>query len=641
VPSRKPSPSAFLPTLQEVSVYTLILGTLALVSMTGGLSLPTLALAIAVLLARALGLKLSTTMGCVLLGLLAACAPIYWFFLRPLIHFDIKDFLLAVLLIFLLSAQTGRDFAAVSSYCVWIMMASLFPSSGPQQWFLLAALFTWFLVVQSLNELRRNREMLDIWKGKDGWALIRPFAGLATLIVLGVGLLSLGLYTLLPRNPIAAFQIHFQPFRRLIGFSNSVRLGEIGALQEDRTPAFRVRFLQGTPPSVLRWRGAALGDFNGFAWNNLIDGWNELPSTGKLIVASDEQRRRPGQRLYYEFHTLASMDRVIFTLGVPEYVYLPEGRLRINAEGAFRQVSLETSLPAYSLSGWIDPAYHAVISDSTASLPAELRRRYTKLPYIHPRILDFARELTGPSPDPMQAAQRVEAHLRERYGYSLNSRIRGRDPLYTFLFTAREGHCEYFASAMAVMLRSLKIPTRVVTGFYHALPEPIDGWYVIRAASAHSWVEVWIDGKGWTTFDPTPGSRGEPRFSAIAAWFQRMQDRFLVLSEDFMGGASGFTRPALPKVEFQPIWLWPIGLMAALALAYKLWPGQRPKPHAATKLYETYLAETKRKREPHQTARDLKLPPAVQQAYEQARFSPDPAALRTLQAAIAQHPVKP
>ena len=105
--------------------------------------------------------------------MVAAAAPIYWFFFRNIASLNIKDFLLAVLMVFLLSAQTGRDFAAVSSYCIWIMMASLFPSSGPQQWFLLAILFTWFLIVQCLNELRRNRDQLKEWQGIDGWRLLR------------------------------------------------------------------------------------------------------------------------------------------------------------------------------------------------------------------------------------------------------------------------------------------------------------------------------------------------------------------------------------------------------------------------------------------------------------------------------------
>ena len=78
------------------------------------------------------------------------------------------------------------------------------------------------------------------------------------------------------------------------------------------------------------------------------------------------------------------------------------------------------------------------------------------------------------------------------------------DPLAYFLFERKKGHCEYFASSMAVMLRTLGIPSRVVTGFQSGVYNPMTGWQVIRASDAHSWVEAWIDGRGWTTFDPTP-----------------------------------------------------------------------------------------------------------------------------------------
>jgi hypothetical protein len=78
------------------------------------------------------------------------------------------------------------------------------------------------------------------------------------------------------------------------------------------------------------------------------------------------------------------------------------------------------------------------------------------------------------------------------------------DPVAHFLFVRRKGHCEYFASSMAVMLRSLGIPARLATGFQSGVYNPISGLWLVRASDAHSWVEAWIPGHGWTTFDPTP-----------------------------------------------------------------------------------------------------------------------------------------
>ena len=438
-------------------------------------------------------------------------------------------------------------------------------------------------------------------------------------------------------NPaIAALHYDFQPFRRLVGFSGSVRLGEIGQLQDDRTPAFRVRFLQGSPPYALRWRGVALGDFNGSAWTNSAESWTESLEQGKIMLASDEQRRKPGERLFFEVQTLASMDRVLFSVGVPEYVYLPKGRLRWNGEGSLRQLALDNSLPLYSLSGWIGQSEsHPTSSDATAVLSNDSRQRYTRLLYMHPRIRELAQDVAGSTLQPYEIALRIENHLRASYGYTLESKIGGREPLIDFLFVTRAGHCEYFASAMAVMLRTMRIPARVVTGFYSTLPEPVDNWYVIRSSSAHSWVEVWIEGRGWVVFDPTPPGSNQPKLSAAMQWFVRMQDRFVVMSEEWMGGAAGLKRPAMPHVDVE--WRW-LGVPVIVALLWGLWrlrPLQRDARHEATELYWRYLKASKAERLAGQTAREIGYNEIVS-AYERARFARDTVALGTLKRLVAE-----
>jgi hypothetical protein len=626
--------------VQEAGVFLLILGTVALVSATEGISWLTLLFSLAAIALRASGARFSTNLGCALLVALAGAAPVYWYFLRAVADLSIKDFLLAILMIFLLSAQTGRDFAAVSSYCIWILLASLFPSSGPQHWFLLGLLFAWFLFVQCLNELRRSREANPAWKGPEGWTVLRPMAGFLFLVLAGIGALSLGLYFLLPRNPLRAYQFQFQPLHRLVGFSNSVRIGEIGELQKDRTPAFRVRFLEGVAPPLVRWRGAALADFNGHTWMNNLETWNEFSQNGRINVASDEQRRLPGHRLFYEVQSLAAMDRVVLTAGVPEYVYLPEGRLRMNGEGGLRQIALEPALPSYSLAAWPGPGggleVHPPASDVTLRLSAERKARYLGLPKLHPRIAELAASVTGSWVGDMAKAQAVEEHLRANYAYSLQANIGHRNPLVDFLFVAKAGHCEYFASAMAVMLRTVGIPTRVVTGFYSALPEPVEEWYVIRSTDAHSWVEVWIEGRGWLVFDPTPPGGGRESGNRIAQWFRRMEDKMLVLSEEWMGGAAGLRRPSLPSFSFD--WrsavVYLAGAASLAALLWALWQWMPARPAAtgeATRLYLRFLRAAGISRRDFQTVRELPAShAAIWRAYERARFAGDAASLAAL-----------
>jgi hypothetical protein len=93
------------------------------------------------------------------------------------------------------------------------------------------------------------------------------------------------------------------------------------------------------------------------------------------------------------------------------------------------------------------------------------------------------------------------------YGYTLQLPDRTpKDPISNFLFERKQGHCEYFASAMAVMLRSIGIPSRLVNGFSGGEFNDLTSQYVIRESDAHSWVEAYIPGQGWMEFDPTPAA---------------------------------------------------------------------------------------------------------------------------------------
>jgi hypothetical protein len=103
------------------------------------------------------------------------------------------------------------------------------------------------------------------------------------------------------------------------------------------------------------------------------------------------------------------------------------------------------------------------------------------------------------------AAARLEQYLRNEYDYSFSTLVssQGRIPLEEFLFETRRGHCEYFATAMAVMLRTQNIPARLATGFSATTYNPLTGYYEVRALDAHAWVEAWFPDYGWVLFEPT------------------------------------------------------------------------------------------------------------------------------------------
>src|SRR5262249_22235798 len=136
------------------------------------------------------------------------------------------------------------------------------------------------------------------------------------------------------------------------------------------------------------------------------------------------------------------------------------------------------------------------------------------------RLSELAEALTVPERLPADesasTARRMvlalESHLRDSgaYTYSLSMAVDDPtiDPVEDFLFNRKRGHCEYFASALALMLRSVQIPSRLVTGFKGADFNSSEQFYEVQQRHAHAWVEAYVD-RNWIVLDPTPGTRDE------------------------------------------------------------------------------------------------------------------------------------
>ena len=136
------------------------------------------------------------------------------------------------------------------------------------------------------------------------------------------------------------------------------------------------------------------------------------------------------------------------------------------------------------------------------------RCRCRNLPpqYDH-RIAELATRITANSRNRYDKARAIEAYLQDNFGYTLEQKASGGEPLADFLFNIREGHCEYFATAMAVMLRTQGVATRIVNGFHGGEYNDAADVTVVRQRNAHAWVEVYFPGEtAWVTFDPTPSS---------------------------------------------------------------------------------------------------------------------------------------
>src|SRR5262249_51439626 len=170
---------------------------------------------------------------------------------------------------------------------------------------------------------------------------------------------------------------------------------------------------------------------------------------------------------------------------------------------------LDSEEPATGFSGQVGR------SGFTRRGPSQLGR-YEELPEPErlKRLSALAQSLTvperlsGEGSTTKKMALTLESHLRDsgEYTYSLSMAVDDPaiDPVEDFLFNRKRGHCEYFASALALMLRSVQIPSRLVTGFKGAEFNASDKSYEVQQRHAHAWVEAWVDNE-WMTLDPTPG----------------------------------------------------------------------------------------------------------------------------------------
>jgi len=146
------------------------------------------------------------------------------------------------------------------------------------------------------------------------------------------------------------------------------------------------------------------------------------------------------------------------------------------------------------------------------------------------------------------------------FRYTLNvSRSGDEEPISAFLFKHRFGHCEYFAAAMTLMVRSLGIPARVVNGFKGGEYNPFDGAYKIRERDAHSWVEVYIQQSGWVPFDPTPhaaGTAGGPArmFGTLSKFYDFLETKWIISVVGYDGVHQAALTNAFRTMMYRLIW---------------------------------------------------------------------------------------
>ncbi len=348
----------------------------------------------------------------------------------------------------------------------------------------------------------------------------KTFLAVTCLLSVPIFLFTAALFVVFPRVGLSLLLLNRQSTERMIGFSGRVDLGEVGMLRSDPQIALRVTVpdLPDPPPArlAMHLRGTALDLYDGRAWSQ-SQTQRKIADTqlGVVSIESREVMVRPdGPVMNIELQPID-----------PPVLFLPPGADSIELMG-HGQIAPNLGVAAYrGPEGEV--RYHPADERGIAykvhldkergstfrSLPTGDARRYLALPpALSPRVAELAREWTAGASDDFDKAKAIEARLRKDYRYDLGSpSTRSKTPLEDFLFESKRGHCEFYSTAMAVMLRTVGVPTRNVTGFVGGTYNRFGRFYVVRQGDAHSWVEAFVPRRGWLTFDPTPPSDSAPR----------------------------------------------------------------------------------------------------------------------------------
>ncbi|HWY67642.1 MAG TPA: DUF3488 and transglutaminase-like domain-containing protein [Terriglobales bacterium] len=332
------------------------------------------------------------------------------------------------------------------------------------------------------------------------------------LLVISIVLGTIALFFLIPRKASAGYLSALSSRGDLsTGFSEEVRLGEIGQLQQSNAVMMHVKFAPGVRvPNDLRWRGVAFTTFDGRRWSTPHENITPEPMnpTWALGLAASNHRlfAGSGQRVRYKVSLEPFGSRVFFVLPQAESINGRYQAIRIDSTGSILNADNSRSVSDYVVTSEIAPPMPDQLPPTPEVGLSEIV--YLKTPSnLDPRIRQLAEQVAAGQDTPFLRAVAIERYLATSYRYTLQlPSTSPKDPVANFLFERKVGHCEYFASSMAVMLRTLGIPARTVNGFRGGEYNDVTGSYIVRAKDAHSWVEAYFSGYGWYTFDPTPAS---------------------------------------------------------------------------------------------------------------------------------------
>jgi transglutaminase-like putative cysteine protease len=297
-----------------------------------------------------------------------------------------------------------------------------------------------------------------------------------------------------------------------VGFSDRIDLGALDELLDSDTIVLRVH---GRRVDYLR--GAVLDSYAGGRWFRSEATETEHPVTYNVESMS-------GATVVKITAVSERSDRFFLPLGAQAVETTPPSVL-VDGVGVLKPVAKVGIVSSSFVVGPRDIAIPAPPGPADLLVPRALRQRLAKL----------AVEWTDGAGTTQEKLDAIERHFSTEFRYARTfARVSGPDPVLDFLFGNHDGHCEYFATAMALVARAAGIPTRFVAGYRVGEHSPF-GYYVVRERNAHAWVEAWVAGEGWTTRDPTPESDLPQNRENESSVLASLSDELRVAYDEFYG----------------------------------------------------------------------------------------------------------
>lgn len=506
----------------NVALYVLVLSGFATLASTGGLDFAAVTLVGLALILR--GYLLLTkreftisdraTTYLTLIYVLVYFAD-YSFFSRSFLTATVH-LVLFTMVVRLFSLQRTRDHYMLAVLSFLMVLASAVLTVGGMflltfASFLLVAVVTFVLMEMRHSVAQDETLAQDPPGGQPDQRMAYSLFAIAPLLMVATLAGSFLIFFLLPRVSSRYLSAYTPTSDVATGFTDRLQLGRIGQIQQSSAVVMHIEIqndLQGGYD--LKLRGVALNNFDGRGWSSSFE---QVPL--RLSPDGSYQLSRLDRSASSAIPHRIIRYRVLMEPIGTNVFFLAEKPLSL--AGSYHPVTTDAGGAVYNLDLDHPTNRYDAVSELPTIDPDELRalpnslphaaEQYLKLPPIDVRISKLAEQITASSTSNYDKALGIEQYLRTHFGYTLQlPHTVPLDPLANFLFERKQGHCEYFASSMAVMLRTLHIPSRLVNGFRTGEYNDLTGQYVVRASNAHSWVEAFFPGYGWISFDPTPSA---------------------------------------------------------------------------------------------------------------------------------------